>query len=235
MVSFDPSIQSVIYTLQMLAASNFASAAAVNREWLERLQSETDGLIMTGTGTNLSAKLRPDLRVMRPHTEPQLGPGEWDGIGSYFEIGMVLDRDQYRAGYDATGQISAVGVAVAHHREMPADKLAHATRAWDLFTRLREEGGFPLRLIVDSSYVSHVYAGAHDIVEELAELTQDPRVILTELAIGSNHALDPHTIDWTLNCQINEGAYGIHVGIGNGVSGAHIDFICPGVAVAGIE
>ena len=53
--------------------------------------------------------------------------------------------------------------------------------------------------------------------------------MLMEMAFSTNHGVIPENLDWTKNAQINEGALGIHVGLGDGLTGAHIDFICPNV------
>ena len=48
-----------------------------------------------------------------------------------------------------------------------------------------------------------------------------------EFAVGVNDAIAPF-IDYSINSQMNEGIGGIHVALGDGSSGYHIDFLCPG-------
>ncbi|KQB53422.1 hypothetical protein AQS70_10260 [Pseudomonas endophytica] len=50
---------------------------------------------------------------------------------------------------------------------------------------------------------------------------------LTEFAVGVNDAIAPF-IDYSVNSQMNEGISGVHVALGDGSSGYHIDFLCPG-------
>ncbi|MHC8407018.1 MULTISPECIES: hypothetical protein [unclassified Pseudomonas] len=65
----------------------------------------------------------------------------------------------------------------------------------------------------------------------LLELAAGSRgVMLTEFAIGVNAAVGPH-IDYGINSQMNEGVSGVHVAIGDGSSGYHIDFLYPDVRV----
>ena len=51
------------------------------------------------------------------------------------------------------------------------------------------------------------------------------------MAFSTNAGIRPEFIDWTKNSQLNEGAIGIHVAVGEGLRGAHIDFICPEVDI----
>ena len=51
---------------------------------------------------------------------------------------------------------------------------------------------------------------------------------LTEFAVGVNNAIAPF-IDYRINSQMNEGISGVHVALGDGSSGYHIDFLSPGV------
>lgn len=52
---------------------------------------------------------------------------------------------------------------------------------------------------------------------------------LTEFAVGVNEAIEP-LIDYRFNSQMNEGINGVHVAIGDGSTGYHIDFLSPTVA-----
>ncbi len=115
---------------------------------------------------------------------------------------------------------------------MPAELTPQAARAWEIFQLLRKEELFPLKVTIENSQVIRIQAGSKDITDELEILTNKRRqLLLTEMAFSTNESLDPGRIDWTINSQLNEGAAGIHVGIGDGLTGAHIDFICPGVTL----
>ncbi|WP_259697667.1 hypothetical protein [Pseudomonas brassicacearum] len=56
---------------------------------------------------------------------------------------------------------------------------------------------------------------------------------LTEFAIGVNSEIKP-LIDYKMNSQLNEGIDGVHLAIGDGSSGYHIDFLSPAVSVTPI-
>ncbi|WP_241162922.1 hypothetical protein [Ralstonia solanacearum] len=56
---------------------------------------------------------------------------------------------------------------------------------------------------------------------------------LTEVAIGTG-ALPLGRVEWGLNSVLNEGATGIHIGVGNGLNGIHFDFISTEARLDGI-
>lgn len=55
--------------------------------------------------------------------------------------------------------------------------------------------------------------------------------MLTEMAFGTNTGYDASLVDWRYNSQLNEGPVGIHFAVGEGLTGVHIDFVCPGVTL----
>jgi hypothetical protein len=88
----------------------------------------------------------------------------------------------------------------------------------------------PVSVTIKDSRVMSVLSGDREIAGELEHLTNPLRkLMLTEMAFSTNGSLPPKNIDWTCNSQFNEGSLGIHVGIGDGLTGAHVDLICPGV------
>ncbi|TCP21886.1 hypothetical protein EV207_13928 [Scopulibacillus darangshiensis] len=103
-------------------------------------------------------------------------------------------------------------------------------RAWEFLTGIRDKGLLPLNIVIEDSHVKHVFTGNLDLAEELEELTNKrSELVLTEMAFSTNGGITEKDLDWSKNSQLNEGAIGIHFGIGDGLTGAHIDFICPGV------
>jgi hypothetical protein len=169
---------------------------------------------------------------MRPKTEVNLSPGEWESIGSYFEVGMVPDSEDFRPGFIVNGTLSVPGVAMAHHRQMHKSLQPLHSEAWELLENIRQQGLFPLKVKIVDSHVESILAGDIDLTEELERLTNKRReLVLTEMAFSTNPGIIQEEIDWTKNSQLNEGVLGIHVGIGEGLTGVHIDLICPGVEI----
>jgi hypothetical protein len=96
-----------------------------------------------------------------------------------------------------------------------------------LSKRIAEDGA--LLVIEDNTITSLKINGNEQI--KLLDLASGPRGLkLTEFAIGVNDSIT-ESINYKMNSQLNEGISGIHVAIGDGSSGYHIDFLCPGVIV----
>src|SRR5919198_5067993 len=145
LLSFDPSIDATLYALELIAQSNFESATERNKIWLERLMEPEKPLLLRGNGCDLTCEIEEGVYVMRPKTEVLLFPGEWDSIGSYFEVGMVPPPDSFRPAFVINGTLSVPGVAIAHHRQMTDSLLILPSQAWSLFENLRKDNGFPLK------------------------------------------------------------------------------------------
>lgn len=67
----------------------------------------------------------------------------------------------------------------------------------------------------------------------LAALSGPDHDTLTEVAVGTG-LLPPERVGWRLNCVLNEGAAGVHIGIGNSLTGMHFDFISKEAQLDGI-
>lgn len=130
------------------------------------------------------------------------------------------------------GILSVPGVAVAHHRQTHEAVKAQAEQAWALLVQLQANREFPLKVEIDNSRIVHIYANGQDLAERIEEYTNKKlELVLTEMAFSTNSGILADGIDWLQNSQLNEGTVGIHVGLGDGLTGAHIDLICPNVAL----
>lgn len=229
--AFDPGFDAARYTLELVAESDFVTGAAQNAAWLERLNGAEAPLRFAGENGELTCELRERLIMMKPQLKAKLNRGEWEAIGSFFEIALVPDNeDFFHPGYIVDGRLRVDGVAVARHRIMPEGLEPLHAEAWEFFANLRRDGHTPLELTIENSRVTGATAGGRDIVEELLRFSNPKReLVLVEMAISNNPGLEPSRLDWSHNSVLNEGSRGIHVAVGDGVTGAHIDFICPGI------
>jgi hypothetical protein len=229
-IAFDPAPEAVTYTLEKIARSSFVDAARRNAELLEAVAASTTMVVSSGRDATLTCVL-DEITMLRPKVEPELEPGEWESVGAYFEVGLVSVPDEFMAGikpgFDVDGELVADGVSVAVHRHVGDAVRAMADGAWELLRELARGGEFPLRLTVENSVLRSVRtASGRDIAAELLQFTNAGLGgMLTELSFSSNAAMRPDEIDWSVNSQMNEGAIGVHVAVGEGLTGAHIDFI----------
>jgi hypothetical protein len=233
LVAFDPSLEAFIYTLELLASSDFAQATKDNARWISILEEgEVQRIVFKGRYGELEIALKNRLDLMLPRTQASLLPGEWEAIGMFFEIAMIPDNeDFFHPGYVVNGEVEVPGVAVAHHRIMPRQLACLPIKAWQLLGGLIREGRFPLRIKIENSQLKEVCsADGDDFTNQIRELSNPQlELMLVEMAISNNPGLEAYPLDWSVNSVLNEGIRGIHFAVGDGVTGAHIDFICPGM------
>ena len=228
-IAFDPSLEAMAYTLERIARSSFVNAAQLNNELLD-LVATSERIVVTSAGTELHCTFG-EITMLRPKVEPELEPGEWESVGAYFEVGLVSQPDEFmtgiKPGFDVDGEFVADGVSVAVHRHVGDEVRTMAVGAWSLSRDLERDGDFPLRLTVENSVLRKVITSAgRDISPELLGFTNvGLGGMLTEFSFSSNAAMRPEEIDWSINSQMNEGAIGVHLAVGEGLTGAHIDFI----------
>jgi len=113
---------------------------------------------------------------------------------------------------------------------MPSALVPLQAEAWGLIESLLKEGAFPLELTIVNSRIERAEAGGRDLTPDLARLSNEKlEITLIEVAVSNNPGVNPTELDWGINSVLNEAAPGIPVAVGEGVTGAHLDFICPGV------
>lgn len=82
------------------------------------------------------------------------------------------------------------------------------------------------RLLIRQNKIISMTLDGVDIAPAIRHWTGPRALNITEFAIGVNDAITS-SIDWHINSQMNEGIKGIHFGVGDGVSGLHVDILCP--------
>jgi hypothetical protein len=82
-----------------------------------------------------------------------------------------------------------------------------------------------IRLEMRDNVLAGVTAGGKDLTRELLSATNpDHGLQALEFGIGTNLGVLPE-VDWRVNSQLNEGAGVMHIGFGDGITGAHMDFV----------
>ena len=225
LASFDPRLVAASYTMTLLMRSDFQAAVDTNVLWVERLSSWDEPFRFVGDGTDMTCVLGDPISAST-RTAVELEAREWDSPGAYFELNVIADPDRLRQAYDVHGVMSIDGLAAARHAGMPSAIVGSHERACALVRELVPK--LPLELHIESSRVTACIAGGRDVAPQLREITNERYdLYLLEFAIGSNSSIAPF-VDWRVNSQLNEGLGGVHVGLGDGLTGAHIDFICSG-------
>jgi len=222
--SFDPNPRAVMYTLRLLAATDFVETCRRNQEWVELLQSEPDGLLrFAGAKIELDCQLHDRLLV---HTSLSLAiaPGEWVSVADYCEVSLSPPSQEEWCGlFTIDGYGEASGVLVAENsRVTPAgsERIVAARRLRDEFV----DNG-PVELVIESGVLQSVTVGGKDRCAEVLQVTNsDYGLHAIELGLGSNLGIGS-LVDWSFNSQMNEGSAPLHLGFGDGITGAHMDFV----------
>lgn len=223
-VSFDPRPEAVMYTLRLLLSTDFAETCRRNQEWIDLLRWNTAGVLrFGGPNIDLTCQLHEELSA---HTslDITIGKGEWVSVADYCEVSLTPPSQKNWCGaFTIDGVARATGVLVAEDSRVTAEgaeRIVAAKRLRDEFVRLS-----PIDLTLEGGVLRALTVGGRDRLEEVLEVTnRDHGLHAVELGLGSNTAVAP-LVDWTFNSQMNEGAAPIHLGFGEGITGAHMDFV----------
>ena len=228
--SFDDSYDSIVYTIDLTLATDYVDTCRRNHEWVDLLRTKTDGVLrFTGPGTDLECRLRDDLKASTSLTVG-IEPGEWVSVADYCEVSLQApSQEDWCGAFEISGYAEAVGVVSAEDSRVTPIGVERVRAARPLRTALVEEG--PVTLVLEESIMRSAQVGGKDRVHEITDVTNpDYGGHTIELGLGSNPGILP-LVDWTVNSQLNEGVGTVHLGFGEGITGAHIDFVIDGVSV----
>lgn len=222
LAAFDARPDAAVYSVDLLLRSDFSKAVANNRLVMTKLLAAKKGMEFHADGTHLSFTLEDDVYV-NSRTRVALEPAEHASIGAYFEVELGANWVEQEETFHVNGEMRIQGALASHHREMPQELSGKVARADELLADLRTKLPLTVR-IEDSRVVPGAFGDLDPLMRELTNPMYDG--LLTELAFGTNTSVNPH-VDWSFNSQFNEGMGGIHIALGDGLSGVHFDFICP--------
>lgn len=228
--SFDTGSLPALYTLQMLLRTDYAEAARRSRDWAAQLAGNRDPLVFRSREdagdeprTHLTCTLADRLTADAWLT-PEIQPGQWVSVGAYCEISLTApSAANWTGAFTLDGTVVASGALVARDPRYDDAGDARIKRAADLREELVGHSRIIIRLAGGKAIA--ITADGTDYTGAVRDVTNpDYDLHALELGIGTNLALRPH-VDWRLNSQLNEGAGPVHIGFGEGATGAHMDFI----------
>ncbi|MDL4817188.1 hypothetical protein [Actinomadura opuntiae] len=221
--SFDPSPAVAEYTLRLVCATDYVAACEWNRYWARSISEQPGLLRFEGNGTDLTCSLADRLHA-DAWLDPRIGFGKWVSVASFCEFSITAPSStDWRGAFDIAGTAVASGLLVARDARVRPEGDERIRRA----TRLREEiaARAPIDLRLADGMLAEVRAGGVDYTEAVIDVTNPAYEGHTiELGLGTNMALLPQ-VNWALNSQLNEGAGTLHLGFGEGMTGAHMDFV----------
>jgi hypothetical protein len=234
--SFDSELEAALYTQRLLTITDYRAASALSRYWVDNLKNHAGPLAFYTNEADdecprdCCGPLRTDLVCSFSENlsaatwlEPVLEPGQWVSVGSFCEVSLTTEPHDEPHQFSLDGTAIASGVLVARDR--------HCTPAGDArikaAAKLRNElvAAAPITLRLDDGVLTEARAGGRDFTEAIRDATNPEYGLQAlELGIGTNLSVLPE-VQWQVNSQLNEGAGPFHLGFGEGVTGAHMDFI----------
>lgn len=221
--SFDTGSEAALYTLRMLLLTDYATAAGLAREWTKKISNNLGSLVFRADGTNLVCSLADHLKI-DAWLSPEIQVGQWASIGAYCELSLTAPSTRNWTGsFVLDGTFVASGALVARDARYDEAGDARIRAAMELRDELAEYPAITVEL--EKGTAVSITADGKDFTEAVRQATNpEYNLHALELGIGTNLALLPH-VDWRFNSQLNEGAGCVHIGFGEGMTGAHMDFI----------
>lgn len=223
---FDPSVEAALYSLKLLLESNFEQALKTQRSVLNMLNSH-ELFSLSGNNTNAQVKIFPHAQPYALIAE-DIETDFIQSVAEFFEVHYAHMNPQELCPFSFSGVLKISGILTVLRRYNPTlPEGLKISLKW-LSDILSKEGAL---LTVEDNIITSLKIKDHDHIK-LLDLAAGPRGLkLTEFAIGVNDTIEK-SIDYKINSQLNEGIRGVHLAIGDGSSGYHIDFLSPAVIVS---
>ncbi|WP_297833946.1 hypothetical protein [Pseudomonas sp.] len=227
--AFDPAPNSVMYTFEQMCSSDYRQAMHKQEQLLTLLDDHRQlvlvgpncaGHLVITEGVAPYAMIEEDIHAAK---EKFIFP-----LAELLEVHYThMNPDEPRS-FTLTGEFQVAGMLSArgyHDPSIPPRLIESLATMANNIARHRATV-----TIKDSQVTSFKIAG-RDYCALLNEATGPRGLHLTECAFGVNASI-ARTIDYRINSQLNEGIEGLHVAVGDGRQGYHIDLLMPGVVAA---
>lgn len=219
---FEPSIDHARYALRAIFASDFDLAIRKQRFILERLNSGRRFSVLHGNCAAGTVELRQDAVPFATIME-DLDGSYIRSVAEFFEVHYAHMDRQVSCPFLFSGRLEVAGILVVLRSENLEDSQLLKERLNKFVSQVACHGA--LAEVKNNEIISFMVCD-EEFVGLLGRAAGERGSCLTEFAIGVNQAVDA-VIDYSINSQLNEGVAGIHVAIGDGSTGFHIDFLCP--------
>lgn len=227
--AFDPAFDSVIYGFEQMCNSDYCQAMH-KQEQLLALLDDHDQLILVGPnssgrliiaeGVAPYAMIEEDVQAAK---DKFIFP-----LAELLEVHYThMNPDEPRSftvngTFEVAGMLSALGY---HDPSTPLQLIESLAALAVLVAKHRAT------VVIKDNLVSSFKIAGRDYCTLLNQATGPRGLHLTECAFGVNANIAA-TIDYKINSQLNEGIEGLHVAVGDGRQGYHIDLLMPGVVAS---
>jgi hypothetical protein len=229
--SFDSSLEVALYTQKLVTLTDYDDVRDRIAYWADSLRNKQGALVFSDSprgdsadgGTHLVCRLAENLRA-DAWLDSQIGAGDWVSVGLICEFSLTApSAKDWHGAFVIDGRAVASGVLVARDARYTDAGDARICAAQKLRDEMTARG--PIDLRIENGVLISARADGEDFTGRLLEATNPEHGLhVLELGIGTNQSVLPY-VNWSVNSQLNEGAGPVHIGFGEGITGAHIDFI----------
>jgi hypothetical protein len=224
-IAFDSSPDASIYSIALLLESDFAEAERLRMHWKKTIQT-CEYLHFAGEKTELFCYLQKEIDFCAV-TDSKLEIGLSRSVAEYFEDSLENHGTRNDSCFIIEGDIAAEGMLMAKNPSINFN--VDPTDVHKKFFEKKKNisSDFVLK-VRDNKLIKCTFDGL-DVLHEIQILVGDKHNLsITELGIGVNTKIS-NQINYNINSQVNEGVEGIHIGLGDGKTGYHLDFLVPGI------
>jgi hypothetical protein len=222
---FEPSVPAALYSLKLMLSSNFEHALRTQRCVLNMLNSN-ESFSLTGNDADAQVSIFPHAQPYALLAE-DVSHDFVHSVAEFFEVHYAHMNPKDPCPFSFTGTLNIAGILTVLRKANPTLPEGLKTSLQWLSDRVSGEGAL---LSIKDNTIHSLKIKSEEHVK-LIDLAAGSRGLkLTEFAIGVNECIAAN-IDYTINSQMNEGISGVHLAIGDGSSGYHIDFLSPSVSV----
>jgi hypothetical protein len=235
LLSFDNSPKAAIYVCERIFETDFISAFDYHHSVIRELGRSENPIKLKNDLVDLACTFSDDVHYVYPKSLI-MTQERTRSLLEYLEIHFEHTNVSLPAEFNITGKLKLRGALCATSPNVQDIKydpetvldmnklintIAASNSAW---------------LEVHNNQVLALSINGEDYTDLLKRLAGETRgLTVTEFAFGLNSSIRKNA-DWTINSPINEGARGIHVGIGDGRTGLHIDLISYDLdVISGVE
>ncbi|MGV8920909.1 MAG: hypothetical protein ACOH2R_24560 [Pseudomonas sp.] len=230
--AFDPTLESAIYTLELICATDYRQAMR-NQETLLTLLDDHQRVQLSGANNHGVLHIADDVAPYAMIEEDVMA-AEKEFIfplAELLEVHYTHMNPAEPRPFTLNGEFKVAGLLSArgYHDPSIAPSLIRSLKG--LAYNVATHGA---TLIIEDNQICALQVGDLDYRALLNEATGSRGLALTECAFGVNASIGER-IDYRINSQLNEGIQGLHVAVGDGRCGYHIDLLIPGVTAAALN
>ncbi|OOL36557.1 hypothetical protein ACK3BE_09985 [Pseudomonas mandelii] len=222
---FEPTTAIALYSLNLLLSSNFERALHTQRSVLNMLNSN-EKFFLSGNDADAQVSISPHAQPYALLAEDVSGDFV-QSVAEFFEVHYAHMDPQELCPFSFSGTLKIAGILTVLRKPNPKLPEGLKTPLKWLSDQISKDGAL---LSIEDNTITSLQVNNEEHVKLLDLAAGSRGLKLTEFAIGVNEAIASN-IDYRINSQMNEGISGIHLAIGDGSSGYHIDFLSPAVSV----